>query len=168
MGHVSPSQTSTFQDLSKDIRNASIQLSFDPYNCPLKIRESIGTPTPKMGVYLGVWRFIPSHSFALWEHEMWLLGSILARTFANPYFIREPKARVATNKLNMLEDSNEKNQFTLLWKRYKWRLFLFFVILTLIIFLFRKKCKHVMLWIMMCKLGIRFHCIQLGMVNLIV
>jgi len=39
-------------------------MGFDPCNLPLKIRESIGTPTPKMGVHLGVWRFIPSHSFA--------------------------------------------------------------------------------------------------------
>jgi hypothetical protein len=29
-------------------------MSFDPYNHPLKIRESIVTPTPKMGVHLGV------------------------------------------------------------------------------------------------------------------
>jgi hypothetical protein len=36
-------------------------LSFDPYNRLLKIRESIGTPSPKVGVTLGVWRFIPSH-----------------------------------------------------------------------------------------------------------
>jgi hypothetical protein len=36
-------------------------MSFDPYNGPLKIQESIGTPTPKMGAHLGVWGFIPSH-----------------------------------------------------------------------------------------------------------
>jgi hypothetical protein len=40
-------------------------MSFDPYNCLLKIQESIGTTTLKMGVHVGVWRFIPSHSFAL-------------------------------------------------------------------------------------------------------
>jgi hypothetical protein len=40
-------------------------MSFDPYNCPLKIQVSIGTRTPKMGVHLGVWGFIPSHSLAL-------------------------------------------------------------------------------------------------------
>jgi hypothetical protein len=40
-------------------------MGFDPWNGPLKIQESIGTSTPKMGVHLGVWRFIPSHSFAL-------------------------------------------------------------------------------------------------------
>jgi hypothetical protein len=40
-------------------------MGFDLCNCPLKIRESMKTPTPKMGVHLGVWGFIPSHSFAL-------------------------------------------------------------------------------------------------------
>jgi hypothetical protein len=28
-------------------------MSFDPYNCLLKIWKSIGTPTPKMGIHLG-------------------------------------------------------------------------------------------------------------------
>jgi hypothetical protein len=37
-------------------------MSFDPYDCPLKVRESIGTPTPKVKDHLGVWGFIPSHS----------------------------------------------------------------------------------------------------------
>jgi hypothetical protein len=36
-------------------------MSFDPYNRPLKIQKSIGTPTPKMRAHLGVWGFIPSH-----------------------------------------------------------------------------------------------------------
>jgi hypothetical protein len=36
-------------------------MSFDPYNYPLKIRKSIGTPTAKVGVHLGVWGFIPSY-----------------------------------------------------------------------------------------------------------
>jgi hypothetical protein len=29
-------------------------MGFDPYNCFLKIQESIGTPTPKTGAHLGV------------------------------------------------------------------------------------------------------------------
>jgi len=37
------------------------QLSFDPYNRSLKIWKSTETPTPKVEVPLGVWRFIPSH-----------------------------------------------------------------------------------------------------------
>jgi hypothetical protein len=36
-------------------------MGFDPYNYSLKIRECIGTLTPKVGVHLGVWRFIPLH-----------------------------------------------------------------------------------------------------------
>jgi hypothetical protein len=37
-------------------------MSFDPCHRPLKIQESIGAPIPKMGIHLGVWGFIPSHS----------------------------------------------------------------------------------------------------------
>jgi hypothetical protein len=37
-------------------------MCFDPWNCSLKIWKSIGTPTPKMGAHLGMWKFIPSHS----------------------------------------------------------------------------------------------------------
>ncbi len=36
-------------------------ISIDPWNCFIKIRKSIKIPTPKVGVHLGVWRFIPSH-----------------------------------------------------------------------------------------------------------
>jgi hypothetical protein len=36
-------------------------LSFDPWIHSLKFWKSIGTPSPKVGVALGVWRFIPSH-----------------------------------------------------------------------------------------------------------
>jgi hypothetical protein len=36
-------------------------LGFGPCNCSMKIRKSIGTPTPKVGAPLGVWRVIPSH-----------------------------------------------------------------------------------------------------------
>jgi hypothetical protein len=41
------------------------QMGFDPYNRCLKIQESIETPTPEMGVHLGVWGFIPSLSYTL-------------------------------------------------------------------------------------------------------
>ncbi len=40
-------------------------MSFDPCNCSLKIQESTKTLTPKVGVPLGMWGFIPSHSFTL-------------------------------------------------------------------------------------------------------
>jgi hypothetical protein len=37
-------------------------MGFDPCNFFLRIQESIGTSTPKVGAHLGVWRFIPAHS----------------------------------------------------------------------------------------------------------
>jgi len=40
-------------------------MGFDLCIHPLKIWESIGTPTLKMGVHLGVWGFISSHFFVL-------------------------------------------------------------------------------------------------------
>ncbi len=40
-------------------------MSFDHDNRPLKIQKSTGTPTPKVGVHLGMWGFIPSHSLTL-------------------------------------------------------------------------------------------------------
>jgi hypothetical protein len=40
-------------------------LSFDPWNCSLKFWESTRTPSPKVGVALGVWGFTPSHFLTL-------------------------------------------------------------------------------------------------------
>jgi len=40
-------------------------MSFDPCNYSLKIRDSIGTLTPRVGVYLGMCGLIPLHSFTL-------------------------------------------------------------------------------------------------------
>ncbi len=37
-------------------------MGFNPCNHSMKIWKSIGTPTPKVGVHLGMWGFIPSHS----------------------------------------------------------------------------------------------------------
>jgi hypothetical protein len=37
-------------------------MGFDPCNRSLKIRESFGIPTPQVGVALGVWGSILSHS----------------------------------------------------------------------------------------------------------
>jgi len=46
-------------------------LDFDPWNHSLNIWESIGTPTPKVEVPLGVWRFIPSHFSSLLGFLSW-------------------------------------------------------------------------------------------------
>jgi hypothetical protein len=40
-------------------------MGFYPCDRSLKVRESIRTPTPKVGMDLGVWGFIPSHSLTL-------------------------------------------------------------------------------------------------------
>jgi hypothetical protein len=40
-------------------------LGFDPYNRSLNIWESTETPTPNVGIALGVWGSIPSHFLAL-------------------------------------------------------------------------------------------------------
>jgi len=40
-------------------------LRFDPCNRSLKFQEFTGTPSPKMGVALGVWGFTPSHFLTL-------------------------------------------------------------------------------------------------------
>jgi hypothetical protein len=40
-------------------------LSFDPCNCSLKFWESTGTPSPQVGVALGVWGLTPSHFLTL-------------------------------------------------------------------------------------------------------
>jgi hypothetical protein len=74
-------------------------MGFGPYNRSLQIRESIGTPTPKVGVHFGVWRFnshILPYSQPLRSMKCDSRDSPLARTFASPYLGREPKARVVT------------------------------------------------------------------------
>jgi hypothetical protein len=45
-------------------------MSLAPWNCLLKIRESIGTPTPKVGTHLGVWGSFPHILCHSREHEM--------------------------------------------------------------------------------------------------
>jgi hypothetical protein len=72
-------------------------IGFDPYNCFLKIRESIWTLTPKVGAHLGMWWFIPSLSYIprSMRCDFWAsfpLG-------VHPCLGREPKARVATTLL---------------------------------------------------------------------
>jgi len=72
-------------------------MGFDPCNCSLKIQKSIGTPTPKVGAHLGMWRFSPSHSPTLLKARNVTPGlSLLARTFTSLCLGHKPKARVAT------------------------------------------------------------------------
>jgi hypothetical protein len=72
-------------------------LSFDPYNRPLKIRESIGIPTPQSGTPLGCeGSFLHTFSHSR-EYVMRLSTSLLAHNLVNPCLGREPKARVVTH-----------------------------------------------------------------------
>ncbi len=71
-------------------------LSFDPCNHFLGIRESTWTPTPKVGVDLGMWRFIPSHTPTLLEAWDVTLG--LPYTLASPCLGCKPKAKVANKE----------------------------------------------------------------------
>ncbi len=72
-------------------------LSFDPYNRPLKIRESTKTPTPQSGTPLGCEGSFP-HTFSHpREYVVRFSVSLLACNLANPCLGREPKARVTTS-----------------------------------------------------------------------
>jgi len=71
-------------------------MSFDPYNRPLKIWKSIETPTPKVGVDLGMWGFIPSPSYTLGNMKCDSRTSLSARTFASICLGHEPKVKVTT------------------------------------------------------------------------
>jgi hypothetical protein len=73
-------------------------MSFEPYNRLLKVQESIGTPTPKVGAHLGVCGFIPLVSYILGSMKCDSRVSFLACTFASLRFGHKPKARVATIK----------------------------------------------------------------------
>jgi hypothetical protein len=71
-------------------------LSFYAWNPPLKIWESIGSLSPKVGVALGVRGFIPSHSFALPGVCGVTLGLLSWPATLQAFCLgRKPKARVA-------------------------------------------------------------------------
>jgi hypothetical protein len=76
-------------------------MGFGPCNHSLKIWESVGTLTPKVGAHLGVWGFIPSLSYTRRSMKCDSQASLLARTFTSPCFGHEPKAKVATLVLTL-------------------------------------------------------------------
>ncbi len=68
------------------------RMSLSPWSRSLKIWKSIRIPSPKVGVHLGVWRFIHSHfpTFpGAWDVTPKLL--LLVCTFANPCLSCEHK-----------------------------------------------------------------------------
>jgi len=83
-------------------------LSFELWNCSLKFRESIGTPSPKVGVALGVRGFTPSHFPTLPGVCDVTPGLPLGPQPCNPFcFGCKPKARVTIVKI--VEKSFSKN-----------------------------------------------------------
>jgi hypothetical protein len=72
-------------------------MGFDPFNCFMKIWESIRTPILKVGVHLGVWGFIPSHSLTLLGPWDVILGIPSWPAPLQALCLScEPKVRVAT------------------------------------------------------------------------
>ncbi len=59
-------------------------LSFDPSNRSLKFWKSTGTPSPKVGVALGVWASLPHTFLHSQEYVMLLPGFFLARNLTMP------------------------------------------------------------------------------------
>jgi len=86
-------------------------LSFDAYNRPLKIWESIGTPTPKVELPWGVrvHSLTPSHTPGSMLCDSRLPS--LARNLANPCLSHKPKAKVTTRTLLFHESSNLNPSF---------------------------------------------------------
>ncbi len=85
MAHARPFWTSTLQELSNDIENSSRQGGLTPAIALWRFGSPFGTPTPNMGVHLGVWRFIPSHSLhsrKLWNAPGSLTGPVTLQPLA--------------------------------------------------------------------------------------
>jgi hypothetical protein len=57
-------------------------MGFDPCNRFVKIQESIGTPTPKVGAHLGVWGLFSHILLHSREHEC--VGFILGPHLRKP------------------------------------------------------------------------------------
>jgi hypothetical protein len=86
---------------------------FDPCNRSLKIWESIGTPTPKVGTHLGVWRSIPSHFPTLpWTWNVIPGLHSWSTPFTSPCFDCEPKVRVAIISIFLHYVIGEKDGLT--------------------------------------------------------
>jgi hypothetical protein len=78
-------------------------LRFDPSNQSLKFRESTETPSPKVGVALGVWGFTPSHFPTLSGVLNVTPGLPFGPHPCNPFCLgHQPKARVATINMKYL------------------------------------------------------------------
>jgi hypothetical protein len=131
-------------------------MSFDPCNRLLKIWKSIETQTPKVGANLGVWGSFRHTLLHSWEHEMWLLGSLLPHTFASPCLSCESKARVVITRIvckiwwrhrPRRRSSNSKKRFRLLCTRRMKLLEKKIRIRLLVTCPYSKKLQHDVKWI---------------------
>jgi hypothetical protein len=100
MGHASPFQTFMFQELSNDVRNISIQWVLTLTIALWKLGNQLGLQLPKWEFTWECEGSFPHILLHSWKHEMWLLSSVLAHTFANPCFGRESKVKVATMEMS--------------------------------------------------------------------
>jgi len=115
-------------------------LSFNPWNFSLKFWESTETPSPKVGVALGVWGFTPSYSLTLSYilESMWgdSRASSWPATLQPLCLGHKPKAKVVTSyppmkegTLQSCDNHKEANLFKLIvvcWKATLPRVVLFY------------------------------------------
>jgi len=81
-------------------------LSFDPSICSLKFWKSTGTPSPKVGVALGVRGFIPSHFLTLPGVCDVTPGLPLGPHFYNPFaLVTSPKLGLQHSMTTVTMDS---------------------------------------------------------------
>jgi hypothetical protein len=79
-------------------------MGLDPYNCTMKIQESIWDSNSQNGSSLGSVRVHSPTFFCIpgsTRCDSWV--SLLAHNLANPCFGREPKAKVATHRFEHFE-----------------------------------------------------------------
>jgi hypothetical protein len=107
--HILDIQVPRAFQLYKEIFNP---MSFDPWNCSLKIQKSIGTPTPIVGAHLGVWGFILSHSLTL--PKAWNVTPML-HSWPTPL---PTFALVANPRLGLWQ--KKCNKFVVNWKFDNW------------------------------------------------
>ncbi len=96
MGYASPFQTSIFQELSHDINSFSIQWFLTPAIALWRFGSPLGLQLPKWELIWECGGSFPHTLLHFREHEMWLSGSLLARTFASLCLDCKPKAKVVT------------------------------------------------------------------------
>jgi len=95
-------------------------MNFDSYHRLLKVWKSIRTPTPKMGVHLGMWGFIPSHFLAFLG--AWNVTPKLhswPTSFASPCLGHKPKFSIVTH-VTFLHFKRSMSSLTLpLWSQFE-------------------------------------------------